>query len=245
MDVFLFIMGATLFVAGWFLFWDYVRCLSSVYRVKGSIVAFESAFSKLARGSVNYFPVIQYRWRGEAVRFTSICSHVDELRLGDPVDMRFSLSRRRRTRLGRSSITLMLMLALLCAVFFTGAVLANVSISVYHVGLASLIVTFCLFVISLYLKEQDESGTDITESQSDYSLSLFEPSAFKHWTNLSGDAHKKVSVFGARLFGAMCFSVGLTLAAGSFLVVEGPVAKSVATHYPFLRLEQVGGIIQR
>lgn len=44
MDVFVLVMGLTLFTAGWFIFWDYVRFLYSSYSVKGRVVSFTSPY---------------------------------------------------------------------------------------------------------------------------------------------------------------------------------------------------------
>lgn len=237
MDVFVLVMGLTLFTAGWFIFWDYVRFLYSAYSVKGRVVSFTSPYlsnsyqKNYALKDTPYHPVIEYHWGGRLIRFTSIDhSCADQLQVGDTVNVNFSRSRRQRNRLGKGSITLMLMLGMLCIALLTGALLVNIQLNLVHIILASCILALSLSFIILYLRNQDEASSGNAKPMNPFRVFLSEPASFCHWSQLTFDAIQKRRILGFRMIGATFFTVGVAMIVASFFVTDMTGLRATIDH---------------
>ena len=241
MDVFTFAMGLTLLAAGWFMLRDYVRFLTSGYIVKGKVVSIQQSslhgYSRLVQRTslaspssddiyasnkqYGIYPVIEYRSNGEAVRFTLMDDQsADQYHMGDSVDLRFCRSRRVQGRISRSTVSLIIMLAVLSVGLLVGAVFSSVGLTIAHICFSSIILTFCLFMMVAYYCNRDEN------SKARYELNrrgrirvlLLEPSAFKHWRAMIDDKTQKRRIFGSQVFGAGCLMSGMVIIASAFLI---------------------------
>jgi hypothetical protein len=227
MDVFVLVMGLTLFTAGWFIFWDYVRFLYSAYSVKGRVASFTAPYAPASIRSFHqvgtrpYHPVIEYSWAGEDVRFTSLDhAGADQLQVGDTVNVCVSRSRRQRSRLGKGSIFLMIMLAALCVVLLSGALLVNIQLNVAHIVLASCILALSFSLIVLHQRNQDETNSGLVARLNPFSIFLSEPASFCHWPQMTFDSLQRRRILGFRLMGAACFTAGVMMIIAAFFVTE-------------------------
>lgn len=227
MDVFVLVMGMTLFTAGWFIFWDYVRFLYSAYSVKGRVVSFTSPYivspssQRYRSAQPQYHPIIEYLWGGQLIRFTSLAhSGTEQMQVGDIVNVCVSRSRRQRSRLGKGSIFLMIMLAALCIVLLSGALLVNIQLNVAHIILASCILALSLSFIVLYLRNQDDTNSGIVRRLNPFSIFLSEPASFCHWSQMTSDTFQRRRILGFRMIGAACFTAGVSMIVAAFFVTE-------------------------
>ncbi|WP_250656723.1 DUF3592 domain-containing protein [Alkalimarinus coralli] len=243
MDVFILAMGLTLLAAGWFLTRDYVRFLSSGYTVRGAVVSMQHAFlhrysglqQRLASPSLNLYasqlsahrssqygiyPVVQYFSNGEPVRFTMIdCEKPGQYHVGETLELRFSRSRRHHNRVGRPTMMLILMLTALISGLMAGAMFSEVGLSFAHICFASLILTFCLFIIGAYYRCQDDccQEQDKRGRNGRARLLISEPSSFSHWSSMVDDVRQRRRILGFQLCGVGCFVCGLVVVVAAFL----------------------------
>ncbi len=245
MDVFTLAMGLTLLAAGWFMLRDYVRFLTSGYIVKGNVVSIQQSslhgYSNLTQQTTlankpehvsseslyssdkqySLYPVIEYLSNGEAVRFTMISGQSsDQYHIGDAVDLRFCRSRRGQGRVSRSTVSLILMLAVLSVGLVIGAVFSSVGLTIAHICFSSIILTFCLFIMVAYYCNRDESSKARYEldGRGRMRVLILEPSAFNHWRAMIDDKTQKRRIFGSQIFGAGCLMSGMAIIASVFLI---------------------------
>jgi hypothetical protein len=252
MDVFVLVMGLTLFTAGWFIFWDYVRFLYSSYSVKGRVVSFTSPYllggsaRRTRRTASGMYPIIEYLWAGQLTRFTSLDhAGAEQLQVGDIVNVCVSRSRRQRSRLGKGSIFLMIMLAALCVVLLSGALLVNIQLNVVHIILASCILALSLSFIVLYLRNQDETHSGLVRRMNPFSVFLSEPSSFCHWSEMTQDRFQRRRILGFRMVGAACFTAGVAMIVAAFFMTDITGLRATIEH-KYVEIENsTAGIIIR
>ncbi len=252
MDVFTLAMGLTLLAAGHFMLKDYSRFLSSGYTVKGKVVSLQQAYQYNYSKPLDYsnqsdsssltaeethrsriFPVIEYRSNRQLVRFTMIDDAIsDQPHIGDMLDLRFCRSRRDNNRVGRSTILLITMLAVLTAGLFLGGIFSEMGLTVAHICFASFVLTFCLCLIVAYYRCRDASCKEhdgLGHRNGRMRILISEPSAFNHWASMIDDGRQKRRVRGSQAFGAGCFMSGLVIVATAFLLDanQGAYADSI------------------
>ena len=136
--------------------------------------------------NLQIFPVIQYDWMGEPTRFTSLDSKcIVGLQIGDQVKLSFSRTRRSEVRIGRMVMILVVSMALLVAGMFSASVLIRETLDMGHILLASLVLAVCLFIIILYIRQQDEMSPSTrypqSQSQSQTNVFILEPTNVCYW----------------------------------------------------------------
>ncbi|WP_020410634.1 DUF3592 domain-containing protein [Hahella ganghwensis] len=221
MDVLILLMGLTLISAGWVLLWEFTRFLHCAYAVQGRVVSLEPDYSRSTRhtgerrSSYYFFPIIEYFWEGDKIRFTSLDeSCISGLQVGDQVQLSFSRSRRKHTRIGRFATIMICMMAMLIAGVVSGAALLSQSVDLYHVLFASIILAICLFIIVLYMRQQDETAVDSDKHARRSVLNcvfLQEPTNVCYWKNLFTNRRQRRRIVISKMFGGGCLASGLLL----------------------------------
>src|SRR5690606_28438990 len=103
-------------------------------------------------------------------------------------------------------------LALLLVVKSSG--LAGTPPAPLQVCLVSLVLAFCLFVIGMYIRGQDESLAScqlLNRRASQVSLWLREPTAPRHWRRFWVSRRQRSRIVYSRLCGGGCVAAGLLL----------------------------------
>ena len=221
MDALILLMGLTLISAGWVLIWEFTRFLHCSYAVQGRVVSLEPGYSRstlrISEGQSNYyfFPVIEYYWEGSKIRFTSLDeSCISGLQVGDQVQLSFSRSRRKHTRLGRMVTLMLTMMAMLIAGVVSGAVLLNQHVDMVHVLMASVILAGCLFIIVLYMRQQDETAVDSDNHARRSVLNcvfLQEPTNVNYWRGLFTNRKQRRRIIVSKMVGGGCLVSGVLL----------------------------------
>ena len=229
MDVLLLLMGLTLAAAGWLLIRDCTRFLYSAYTARGKVVGIEPGYwprhiSPEEYRIPGYFPVVEYYWNGESSLFTALIPEaVGVLQIGDQVNVQVSRSRRRKSRLGRGLVVLMSLLVCLLSLLVVAAVMQNRQVGLAHICLASLVLAVCLFIIVLYLRQQDESlpgGLPSKRQAAQVNLCLQEPTCPRHWTRYRVSRQQRSRILYSRVFGGGCMAAALVLVLASFQLVR-------------------------
>lgn len=222
MDLLLLLMGLTLLTAGWFLMWEFARFLHCAYSLQGRVVSMEPGFGvhKHLHGpdakSFSFFPVIQYDWMGEPTRFTSLDSKcIVGLQIGDQVKLSFSRTRRSEVRIGRMVMMLVVSMALLVAGMFSASVLIRESLDMGHILLASLVLAVCLFIIILYIRQQDEMSPSTrypqSQSQSQTNVFILEPTNVCYWKGLFTNRSQRRRIWVSKVVGGCCLVLGVLM----------------------------------
>ncbi len=221
MDALILLMGLTLISAGWVLIWEFTRFLHCSYAVQGRVVSLEPGYSRstlrISEGQSTYyfFPVIEYYWDGSKIRFTSLDeSCICGLQVGDQVQLSFSRSRRKHTRIGRMVTLMLTMMAMLIASVVFGAVLLNQNVDMIHVLMASVILAGCLFIIVLYMRQQDETAVDSNHHARRSVLNcvfLQEPTNVNYWRGLFTNRKQRRRIIVSKMVGGGCLVSGVLL----------------------------------
>ncbi len=219
MDLLLLLMGLTLLTAGWFLVWEFARFLHCAYSIQGRVVSMEPGYGvhKHIHGpdakSFSFFPVIQYEWMGEPTRFTSLDSKcIVGLQIGDQVKLSFSRTRRTEARIGRMVMILVLSMAVLVAGMFSAGVLIRENLDMAHMLLGSLVLAVCLFIIILYIRQQDETIPSTrypqAQSQSQTNVFILEPTNVCYWKRLFTNRSQRRRILFSKVIGFCCLTIG-------------------------------------
>ncbi|MAM87757.1 DUF3592 domain-containing protein [Allohahella sp. A8] len=225
-DFLLLLMGLALVTSGWFLFSEFTRFLHCMYRSRARVVSMEAGVERWMLTydgeyrSFSFFPVIEYRYNGEPVRFTSLdLVSMGQLQVGEQLMVSFSRSRRNRTRLGRIALFLCGFASiLLVAVMSTNAIVQKTG-SMLEVTFASFVVALSLFIIAIYMKQQDEAaigGLESVRKSNMTCLFLQEPTNVSHWRAMFTNARQKRRIFMSQLLGCSFFIAGCGLFIMSF-----------------------------
>ncbi len=234
MDVLLLFMGLTLAAAGWLLIRDCTQFLYSAYTARGKVVGIEPGYwprhhHPEKHRIPGYFPIIEYYWNGESSRFTALIPEaVGTLQIGDQVNVQVSRSRRSKSRLGRGLVVLMSLLACLLGLLVVAAVMQHRQVGLAHVCLASLVLAVCLFVIVLYLRQQDESlpgGLPSKRQAAHVSLCLQEPTSPRHWARYRVSRQQRNRICYSRIFGGGCMAAAFVLVLASFHLLRSDWAE--------------------
>lgn len=226
MDLLILLMGLTLLTAGWFLMWEFARFLHCAYRVQGRVIAMEPGYGlhRHLHGqeakSFSFYPVIQYEWMGEPTRFTSLDHDcIVGLQIGDDVRLSFSRTRRSEARIGRMAMVLVLSMALLVAGLFSASLLIRESLDMMHVVLSSLVLAVGLFIIVLYMRQQDEATVAARypqgQAQTMTSVFILEPTNVRYWKSLFTNRRQRRRILFSKMMGGCCLVLGLMLLFGS------------------------------
>lgn len=222
MDLLLLLTGLTLLTAGWFLIWEFARFLHCSYTVPARVVSMEPGFGKQGHvpgsraTSFAFFPVIQYDWMGEPTRFTSLDERcIAALQIGDAIRLAFSRTRRYSTRVSRMVLILFLAMVMLGTGMFTAGVMLDETVGVPHMLLGSGVLAACLFILVLYMRQQDVSTPAEryrrVVAQSESPVFILEPTNVCYWKRLFTNRRQRRRIFFSKLMGAFCISVGLLL----------------------------------
>ncbi|AZZ90427.1 DUF3592 domain-containing protein [Hahella sp. KA22] len=228
MDVLILLMGLTLITAGWVLIWEFTRFLHCAYAVQGRVVSLEPGYGmrkKMAqpgKASYSFFPVIEYQWQGDRIRFTSLDDKcIAGLQIGDQVQLSFSRSRRKHTRIGRLVALMIASMTMLVAGILGGAMLLGQQVDVIHILLGSVVLAICLFIIVLYLRQQDETAADSVHHVRRRVLNcvfLQEPTNVCHWRALFTNRRQRRRIWASRVLGGGCLATGAFLFAAAFFL---------------------------
>lgn len=222
------LMSLTLAVTGVFLYRDYASFLKGAYVKHGKVVSIQAAFSNhirtpeiLAKSFVpeGFYPVIEYKHEGQAVRFTAI-DHLAsaKLHVGDNIQLRIIKTRRKENRACKTLIALVSLIAILGATLFSAAITGNASLSLAQIVIGSFITALSLTILALYFSGQDQHFLhDLKETKRGYTqLFLAEPTAYKKWQSSFRDPVQRFKVQGSRCCGATFFGSAM-LVLGSTL----------------------------
>lgn len=218
------LMSLTLAVTGVFLYRDYASFLKGAYVKHGKVVSIQAAFSNhivTTKSFVpeGFYPVIEYMYEGQAVRFTSI-DHLAsaKLHIGDNIQLRIIKTRRKENRACKTLIALVSLIAILGATLFSAAITGNTSLSLAQIVIGSFITALSLTILALYFSGQDQHFLhDLKETKRGYTqLFLAEPTAYKKWQSSFRDPVQRFKVQGSRCCGATFFGSAM-LVLGSTL----------------------------
>lgn len=217
MDAFTLIIGITLAIAGIFLYRDYARFLRGAYAKYGKVVSIHQVFTtplstlgpqtKAPFVKNGFYPVIEYPLEGGKVRFTAIDSNASgSFHVGDQVKLRIIKTRRKRSRTCKTLVALIAMISLLSIAMVAGAISSSIEISFNQVLLASFVITACLSVLIMYIRDQDQHYIhDLTQTKGGRTqLCLAEPTAFKNWNSALRDPVQRYKIRSTQFFGATC-----------------------------------------
>lgn len=218
------LMSLTLAVTGVFLYRDYASFLKGAYVKHGKVVSIQAAFSNHIATTKSFvpegfYPVIEYMYEGQAVRFTSI-DHLAsaKLHIGDNIQLRIIRTRRKENRACKSLIALVSLISILGATLFSAAITGNTSLSLAQIVIGSFIIALSLAILALYFSDQDQHFLhDLKETKGGYTqLFLAEPTAYKKWQSSFRDPVQRFKVQGSRCCGATFFGSAM-LVLGSTL----------------------------
>ncbi len=215
-------MGLTLISAGWVLIWEFTRFLHCAYAVQGKVVSLEPGYSLNGSGAqpgrkFYFFPVIEYYWSGQNIRFTSLDeNYIDSLQVGDQVQLSFSRSRRKHTRFGRFMTLMMSCMAILIAVGVMGGVQAlGEEVALVDILLASMVLAVCLFIIVLYMRQLDETMVDSEHHARRRSVLtcvfLQEPTNVCYWKKLFTNRKQRRRIWVSKMLGSSCLVAGFVM----------------------------------
>jgi len=225
MDAFTLTMAATLAVAGWFLTRDYARFLRGTYAMRGRVTSIQQVFvSRMdthEKGDIasqivknGFYPVIEYPAPGGAISFTAIDVNASgRFHVGDEVCLKVSKTRRKETRICGTFSVLMLMLGLLVLGLLGLAIFSGFNASASQIVLASIVLSVCLSISVLYIRDQDENCKhDLTRTESGYTqLCLFEPTAFSKWKSALRDPVQRNKIRSSQVCGATCMGSAVVM----------------------------------
>lgn len=163
--------------------------------------------------SFSFFPVIQYEWMGEQTRFTSLDSKcIVGLQIGDQVKLSFSRTRRSEARIGRMVMVLVLSMVILVAGMFSAGILIRENLDMLHMLLGSLVLAVCLFIIILYVRQQDETIPSTrypqAQAQSQTNVFILEPTNVCYWKHLFTNRSQRRRIMFSKVIGFCCLTMG-------------------------------------
>lgn len=226
MDVFALVMGLTLVCVGWFLSGDFRKFLAGSYHIPAKVVSVAQAYVPAGRylssrtlsdapivyGS--FYPVCEYREKGELIRFTAIGEQLGNLyQIGDQLKLKISRSRRTQGRVCNGARVLLFVLSGAALLLLGSPAFGLFRLTMAHICLASIVLTLAFGVFLMYVRERDqcEGGSSMVSASNKYELYLREPTAFVHWRELLQDAGQRRRMMGARVFGGLFMSVGILI----------------------------------